>query len=180
MMDKKELKDSRTKNFFVNAAKEIIMSEKIVALNVRDVSERAGYSPATLYKYFKDLNELTLYCVSSFVDDLINHIKTYIDTDKSDKSLIIKFFTAYTRYFVQYVGIYQLLFLETSSMIRNNADVNTKLSNLYSEFIQESDYPNIKSLYLQINGLMLFYLNRNTTKSYSEFSQELQEILNEA
>jgi hypothetical protein len=65
-------------------------------------------------------------------------------------------------------------------MIRNNADVNTKLSNLYSEFIQESDYPNIKSLYLQINGLMLFYLNRNTTKSYSEFSQELQEILNEA
>lgn len=179
-MDKKELKDSRIKSFFVNAAKEIIMSEKIIALNVRDISERAGYSPATLYKYFKDLNELTLHCVSSFVDDLINYIKTSIETEKSDKSLIYKFFSAYTRYFVQYVGIYQLLFLETSSMIRNNAEINNKLYNLYSEFINESENPNIHKMFLQVNGLMLFYLNRNTTRTYSEFSRQLEEIINEA
>lgn len=177
-MNNKDLKDARTRKYFVDAAKEIIMSEKIVALNVRDIAQRAGYSPATLYSYFKDLPDLTAQCVDSFLDDLEEYIEISIQSNKSDLPDLVKFWKGFTQYFIQYVGIYQLLYLEPISVIRNHTSLSDRLYNLYSKFIDKNHYDEkiLEQINYSVNGLLLFYLNRMNPKSYHKFSSEFHQI----
>ena len=62
-MDKKSILEQRMKGYFIQAAMEILRGEGIKDLSVRNVAEKAGYSYATLYNYFKDLNELLSLCI---------------------------------------------------------------------------------------------------------------------
>ena len=55
---------------FVKATKEIVDDEGIDAASIRRVSMTAGYSSATLYLYFEDMNEL-------ITMSLISHLSEY-------------------------------------------------------------------------------------------------------
>ena len=53
-MEKKEIQEQRMRGYFIQATKEIIKGEGIKSVSVRNIADRAGYSYATLYNYFKD------------------------------------------------------------------------------------------------------------------------------
>ena len=61
---------------FVAAAKSIIDEEGVGAVSIRRVSTTAGFSSATLYLYFEDINELItmslISCLSDYITDIIN------------------------------------------------------------------------------------------------------------
>lgn len=61
---------------FVKATKEILATEGMDAVSIRRVSSAAGYSSATLYLYFEDMNELVTMSLisnlSAYADDIIN------------------------------------------------------------------------------------------------------------
>ncbi|MDP4092633.1 MAG: TetR/AcrR family transcriptional regulator, partial [Bacillota bacterium] len=57
----KELQKSRMKKYFIDAAKEILVNEGVSNVSVRKVGEVTGYSYATIYNYFKNLDHL-LWC----------------------------------------------------------------------------------------------------------------------
>ena len=65
-MDKKEIQERRMKGYFIDATKELLKGEGLSAVSVRSVADKAGYSYATLYNYFKDLNDLIFECVRDF------------------------------------------------------------------------------------------------------------------
>jgi DNA-binding transcriptional regulator YbjK len=69
MVSNKELQEKRMRGYFIDAAKETLKGEGLKAVNVRTVAERAGYSFATMYNYFKDLNELIFICVKDFMSE---------------------------------------------------------------------------------------------------------------
>jgi AcrR family transcriptional regulator len=154
------------------------MSEKIVALNVRDIAQRAGYSPATLYSYFKDLNDLTVQCVDSFLDDLEESIERSMGSSKADIPDLVKFYKGFSQYFIQYVGIYHLLFLDPQSLIRNHTSLGDRLFNLYKKFVDVSKYEEntLEMINFSVNGLLLFYLNRMNPKTYHKFSEDFHKI----
>ncbi len=52
------LKSGRIRSYFIEAAKEIIIRDGVESVSVRKVGELAGYSYATIYNYFRDLNQL--------------------------------------------------------------------------------------------------------------------------
>ena len=54
-MDRKEIQTRRIKNFFIEAACEIIENEGVSAVTVRKVADKAGYHYSTTYNYFQDL-----------------------------------------------------------------------------------------------------------------------------
>ena len=62
---------------FNEANKETLKGEGLKAVSVRTVSEQAGYSFATLYNYFKDLNELIFICVKDFMMECETLIDEY-------------------------------------------------------------------------------------------------------
>ncbi len=65
-MKNKEVQELRMKNYFIQATKEILKGEGLQAVSVRNVADKAGYSYATLYNYFKDITELIFVCVNDF------------------------------------------------------------------------------------------------------------------
>ncbi|HPE33639.1 MAG TPA: TetR/AcrR family transcriptional regulator [Bacteroidales bacterium] len=184
-MSNKELQEQRMKSYFIEATKSILKAEGLKSLSVRNIADQAGYSYATLYNYFRDVNDLVFLCVSdfqeeirSFVNDKTGHLPE--GTEKLKATIL-----AYMDYFVEYPGIFELFFLER---IR---DFNAKKSTLYlicnslneicesswnyhlqNNLIKEPEIlPAKEQIKLVVTGILLFYLNRQTPVSYLEYTQ---------
>lgn len=92
--DKKSIKRQRIKTYFLDAAKEIIIGEGYEKVSVRRVADMAGYSYATIYNYFTDLNELMREVKKVMIADLFQELqgklhRTAYDMDELKKGLRI-------------------------------------------------------------------------------------------
>ncbi|WZL72981.1 TetR/AcrR family transcriptional regulator [Clostridiaceae bacterium 35-E11] len=111
-MDKKKIQRQRMRTYFIDAAKEIIKAEGTKGLTVRKVGEKAGYSYATIYNYFRDLNTLISYCVFDFLEDCYQYMISCKNDEEDCKEQMITYAAAYFKYFVQNPDMFQLIFLE--------------------------------------------------------------------
>lgn len=111
-MDKKEIQRNRMMNYFIEAAKEIIEEEGIQSLSVRKVGDRAGYSYATIYNYFKDLNTLLYYCLLDYMDNCYRYLKEKINDTKEFSERIEVMAASYVEYFAKNPYQFQLIFIE--------------------------------------------------------------------
>lgn len=68
---------------FVKATRGIIESEGVDAVSIRRISSAAGYSSATLYLYFEDMNELV---TMSFISNLSAYARDIIQTTPENES----------------------------------------------------------------------------------------------
>ncbi|MBU1240441.1 TetR/AcrR family transcriptional regulator [Myxococcota bacterium] len=68
-MSNRELQRRRTMGYFIKACKEILEEEGAAKLSARRVAERAGYSYATIYTYFKDMSSLLAYCIHDYLEE---------------------------------------------------------------------------------------------------------------
>lgn len=68
--DAKNIKKDYVKSKFVEAAKAIILQDGVLSVTVRRIAEITGYSYATIYHYFQDLNELLLETKLSMILDM--------------------------------------------------------------------------------------------------------------
>lgn len=69
--DAKSLKKEFVKSRFVEAAKSIILRDGVYHVTVRRIAEITGYSYATIYHYFADLNALLLETKLSMINDMM-------------------------------------------------------------------------------------------------------------
>lgn len=111
-MDKKEIQKQRMMTYFINAAKEIIKEEGVKNLSVRKVGDRAGYSYATIYNYFADLNTLLFYCVFDFLEDCYKYLVSFKEDEIDERQQILIYSIEYFRYFAQHPDIFKLVFVE--------------------------------------------------------------------
>ncbi len=111
-MDRKKIQRSRMMNYFIEAAKDIIKEEGIESLSVRKVGDRAGYSYATIYNYFKDLNTLLYYCLLDYMDECYNYLKENIKGTKEFGKRIEVIAASYVEYFAKNPYQFQLIFIE--------------------------------------------------------------------
>ena len=56
-MRNRQIQEERIKTYFLDSAKNLLRAEGLKGVSVRNVAYRAGYSYATLYNYFKDIND---------------------------------------------------------------------------------------------------------------------------
>ena len=186
----KEIHDQRMRRYFIESAKDLIRGEGIQAVNVRVVAELAGYSYATMYKYFKDVQSLIFACVEDFILEIGEFInkKRYnkLDDVESIKAKSIE----YSNYFVQYPGIFHLIFCEKIVLLNNQKLVAEKSLEFWNSIFSESfnslkDLDNyasriniIKDLHFSaIHGRLIFYLNRKEPKEYKTFLSSLKNDL---
>lgn len=111
-MDKKEIQRQRMMKYFIDAAKEIIKEEGTNALTARKVGEKAGYSYATIYNYFKDLNGLLIYCVFDFLEDCYRYMKDLKVEAKNSKEKFIQYSLEYFKYFAQRPDLFHIIFIK--------------------------------------------------------------------
>jgi AcrR family transcriptional regulator len=180
MSKNKEIQEQRMRQYFIDATREILKGEGLKAVNVRAVSERAGYSFATLYNYFKDLNELIFICVQDFMTDCKKMIKEQSSGMEPGKVRLKKRMKTFTQYFTQYPDIFELFYIErmndigarqpTSNMIYLFTDkiIEEDVGNLIkNQTISKSQAENLSlTLKNSIIGMLLFYNNRLQPTDY--------------
>ena len=182
-MQNKEIQEQRMRGYFIQATKEILRGEGLRSLSVRNIADKAGYSYATLYNYFKDLKELIFECVVDFQEECEECVKN--ETEKSPRGIkkIKAISKSYMKYFVQYPGIFELFFLENISDIKSKQPTIKIITSFLDKLcLEEWNYCEAKNEFTKdeidiikaelnyvITGMLLFYLNRRQPASYADF-----------
>jgi len=181
--DKKELQEQRIRGYFIQAAKEMLKGEGLRSINVRSVAEKAGYSFATLYNYFRDIKDLVFLCVKDFQDECEEYVIAEAKKSKRGKDKIKAITLAYLKYFIQYPGTYELFFLEKVNDIGQKQPTITliytfldRLSEKEWSYLVKKEQISAEQaeilkvqLHALITGLLLFYLNRREPANYTDF-----------
>lgn len=191
MTPNKELQESRMRGYFIEATREILKGEGLKALNVRAVAERAGYSYATLYNYFKDLNELVFICVNDFMLECESFVEDQTRQHQPGRQRLKRRMIAYIQYFTQYPGIFELFFIERMNSIGSQHPTAAAIY-LFTDRLTEADLAamvgksmadketaeNIRlSLRNAATGMLLFYMNRMQPDGYRTFIETAERQL---
>jgi len=182
-MKNKDIQEKRMKEYFIQATKDILKGEGLKSISVRNIADRAGYSYATLYNYFKDVNDLVFLCVNDFQAECNSFVKN--QTKKSTKGIdsLKATILAYMGFFLEYPGIFDLFYLAKVSDLGNKQTTLNVINNSLDS-VCEADWNYCMShnlipiekieivrsqLKFAVIGLLLLYINRRSQDTYSEF-----------
>ncbi len=108
--DKRNLKRERIKMYFIEAAKEIIINEGYASVSVRKVADMAGYSYATIYNYFADLNELMWEVKEVMVEELVEALQKKMQRTTYDIEEVKKGIRIYTEYYFKNPNVFEFFY----------------------------------------------------------------------
>jgi AcrR family transcriptional regulator len=184
-MDKKQIQEQRMRSYFIQAAKDMLKGEGLKSVSVRSVADRAGYSFATLYNYFKDLNELIFVCVKDFQEECLEIITSKTMKIPEGQEKLKAIVMAYISYFLEYPGVFELFFLERMGNIGNKQATSELIYTFLDRLCEEQwihclkentiDSEKVESQKAQLRfavmGMLLFYENRLQPANYTEFME---------
>lgn len=186
-MKNKEIQGQRMRSYFLAATKELLKAEGLKSVSVRSVADKAGYSPATMYSYFKDVNDLVFLCVHDFYEECRQHVKSRIKRAEKGIPCLKASVKAYAEFFIQYPGVFDLFFLEKMGDLGNKKSISDLINTSPDRVCEEEwnycishrliNAEAVEGLKAQIRytvfGLLLLYLNRRMPASYTEFANQL-------
>lgn len=185
----KEVHEERVKGYFITAAKDLIRGEGLEVVSARNVAERAGYSYATLYNYFNDIRDLIFSCVEDFLEECRVFVQNYSSKAPVGKDHLIAVVSGYCNFFIQYPGIFDLLFHQKASAITTAQSKIEKIIGLLPEltasdwsvvvgvYSDDNKITGIQNSYIYaVHGFLLFYLNNRQVVEYSQIMQMVKEI----
>lgn len=110
-MAHQELKVKRIKNYFINATMELVEKQRTSSPTARDIAALAGYSPATIYKYFGSLDGLILATADRYAEKLNREIEKSIAGETTIRGRIRKAYGVFTAFFIDNPNIFRMIFM---------------------------------------------------------------------
>lgn len=188
--DKRKLKAERVKQFFAETAKEMIIKEGVSSISVRKVADLAAYSYATMYNYFKNLDELLWYTRNIMIGDIVEHIKEHNRTEIRDVESIKKLFKTYVDYFIEYPNVFEFFFfhhLEKSEKkvtnIAQEMNFDEMLKATFEHFalsgklnIKELEII-IKTIVFSVHGMLMIYISNKDDMIKGDIYKSLDDMI---
>lgn len=108
-MSKKIKRNLMTKKVFIDAAKALLIDQGVYNVSVRKVADLAGYSYATIYNYFEDLNELLSLVKAEIAFDIKNYMEDNLEAiiSKEDIKTMLRL---HVNYYIEHDHIYDFFF----------------------------------------------------------------------
>ena len=188
--NKQNIKKKRVKSFFLEAARDIIISEGVANVTVRKIADITGYSFATIYHYFSDLNELLLETKTLMIHDMMDYMKHHsveqldsLEGIKKQNHIFIDYFIKHPNIFVFFYS-YRLDYAVTEFTVKT--DIGENNGELYQAFvtngtIKQADVPVItKTIIYSVYGtLAIFFSNNGLTinKLHEDIDQIIEFLL---
>jgi len=174
--DKRQLKRDRIRDYFLNAAKEIINEDGVESITVRSVAERAGYSYATLYNYFEDLNSLLWHTKLSLINDVFAWMKEAVADVPRDIAGLKKTYEIYMSYYFDHPNAFKFFYnhriaapdLQSSpyEVDFDKAMRETFKSIVLSCKLRDEDVPLAYRLFVYVvHGLLMLHFSGNANSS---------------
>ncbi len=192
-MKKKEIQEERMRRYFIEATKAIIKGEGIRGVSVRSVADHAGYSFATIYNYFRDINVLLFECVQDFQQECLEFTDDAPAEGRGCTSKIRARVKAYVGYFTEYPGIFELFYTARAGDLGNKEStldiIERSLDSVcekdWNECFRKGSVTSEQALRIKgrlrytVTGLLVMYMNRRRPADYLEFRQTLDQQLDD-
>lgn len=113
-MTNKELKEKRIKGYFIEATKELVEKHEQSRPTARDIAKLAGYSPATIYKYFGSLDNLIAVTADYYAGLIDSKISKELKgkTDIVEKIKIL--YEIFPDFFISRPAVFKMIFMNES------------------------------------------------------------------
>ena len=186
----KNNKSDRVKIHFAKTAQEMIKSDGVESVSVRKVAQRAGYSYATIYNHFKNLDQLLWLTRDLFIEDIAIYLQYNKKIETFDKTELIRNMISYSNYYINNKNIFFFLyFYKLDKRYKNQlnivekkeftSDINQKLlllSNSENISIEKTSriYTNI--IY-SVHGLLTLSYAENDVLKANEINKEIEKII---
>lgn len=182
-----EIRKERVKGYFLDAAKEIIIRDGVDSASVRTVAEKAGYSYATLYNYFDDLDDMLEQVKEEMIKDLMDSVEKSALEFSHDIGGLMKLIEVYTDYYFEQPNIFKFFYFHSSPKTKNPKDrqnfdryfnvhrrviFNTYLS--AGPFTKEDIESMDKLCIYMIHGILTFHFSHEGVWTKQRLMQEIE------
>lgn len=188
--DKKNNKRQRIKMYFLEAAKEIITNEGVENVSVRKVADIAGYSYATIYNYFEDINELLWTVRSLIIKDIAAYMHNRINEPLYNLEGIKKLFRIYISYYFENPNVFKFFYFHQLSK-RGDAvegkEGETNFEEIWKETLKgfvadgtlkEKDVEVISKIFIYtMHGMIAISLSDNDGLTEENVYKDLERII---
>jgi AcrR family transcriptional regulator len=173
-VDAKNVKKEFVKSKFVDAAKSIIFKDGVSSVTARGIAEVTGYSYATMYHYFKDLNELLLETKLSMIRDMVRQREEQVANSDDPLQRMKDSARLPVDFFMENPNVFRFLYLYEMDVHNETAMKSLELEKAYyGDFlpfvekgaIKGADIPIIsRILTYSVFGMITLYLSNNGLK----------------
>ena len=184
-----ELQKKRNKQYFIEAAKNIVVADDVSNVTVRKIADDAGFSYATIYNYFHDVNHLLWHVVISCVDDVVQSLNRHLKPAPYTFSRIKDIYREYVGYFLLKPNVFRLIFFhqigEPPEELGSYSDkphlAPLLLSNLEDprcRSIGKDEVPVLARIITSsIHGMLSLHLSKKTDQSPDDLKQNVDKML---
>lgn len=138
---------------FVSATEKIMQEEGLDKVTIRKVSDLSGYSSATIYSYFDNIEHLILFSSMKFLEEYIRAVPEYVERSQNALELFRNMWDCFCRFSFQKADVFNTMFF---TKIANNE--RNYLRDFYCVYpIEDEGFPTNIQLLLRENNLY----NRN-------------------
>jgi len=178
-------KSDLVKREFVDAAKAIILRDGVLTVTVRKIAEATGYSYATIYHYFKDLDSLLIAVKERMVEDVMIHMTSAEMPSFRDVADIQRMNRMYAQFYLDNPNIYEFFYTYRFTHETNpNYDLRFQdgWALAYESFVKKGvlrkeDVATIaKTIIYTIHGLLALYFSSNGLTKEALF-QDMDDIV---
>ena len=194
--DKQSFKRQRIKMYFLEAAKEIIINEGVENVSVRKVADMAGYSYATIYNYFTDINDLLWDVKGVMIKDLVELIQKKMHQSVYDIDGIKRLFGTYIAYYFENPNVFKFFYLhQQGKPVKKpeEAEADPDYDEMWKEtfkgfvlegILDEKDIEAVAKIFIySIHGMLTLCFSYNGSlteeKAYEDMEKMVEYLLRE-
>jgi len=188
--DKKDYRRLRTKKYFLDAAKEIIMNEGSENVTVRKVADLAGYSYATLYHYFSDLNELMWEVRKDMVNELVDSLGKKMPGTEDGIESLREGFRIYISYYFKNPNVFRFFYfypMSKPNKLDEEAEYEPDFGAMWNEAFKgmvlagrlnpEDIEAAAKTIIYAIHGMIMLNFSNNGDMTEENVYKDLDKIM---
>ena len=106
---------------FLSCAREMIDTEGMESVSIRKVSQRAGFNSATLYLYFKDVDELITLASMGYLENYCRDLANDMDLMQTPKDVYVHTWRMFCRHAFLRPKVFYHLFFHPHAFSMNDA-----------------------------------------------------------
>lgn len=189
----KEKRQLMIKQEFISAAKTIIENEGIEAVSARNISKITGYSYATLYNYFRDIDTLLTHVGVDYLEESYQYIIKGLDKLDNPRDIIIHCSSKYFEYMTKNPSIFKIIFINNFGEITEEVakSLVPKVTILLRETLNQINQSKLKLtkettfqlISSSLHGKLMFYIFKRGNLDYDVLlkiiKDEIKELIEE-
>ncbi len=155
------------KNMILIAAETIIIHEGYSALTVRRIAMNIGYTVASIYMAFANMNELKQHINAKTLDDLVRHLVCV--SNHSPKQQLIQLACLYVRFAQQNFNRWLLLFSHENKLSTNYQEIIELFAKKFAALVPKcsanQNEQAARSLWYGVHGICVLSLSKEMQES---------------